>query len=62
MRNYLIGFTELGMDTTEMEDHFASQLGVEVAGRLLAQMRRELGLAQVAQLSRIAAPAMRSAS
>jgi hypothetical protein len=42
MRNYFIGFTELGLDTTEMEAHFAELLGAETASRIWAGIRSEL--------------------
>lgn len=42
MRNYFIGFTELGLDTAYMEAHFADLLGEETAARILADIRREL--------------------
>ena len=46
IRNYVIGFTELGLDTADMESHFAELLGAETSARIFAQVRRELGLAQ----------------
>lgn len=42
MRNYLIGFTELGLDTAAMEAHFADLLGAETAARIFSDIRREL--------------------
>jgi hypothetical protein len=47
MRNYLIGFTELGLDTSGMENHFADLLGAEVANPVFARVRLEFGLLQV---------------
>jgi hypothetical protein len=45
IRNYVIGFGELGLDTTEMESHFAELLGAQTSKRIFAQIRLELGLA-----------------
>ena len=45
MRNYFIGFTELGLDTVEMEAHFADLLGDETATRILMAIKREVGIA-----------------
>lgn len=42
IRNYLIGFNELGMDTTEMEAHFAELLGAQASARIFAEMKAEL--------------------
>jgi Glycosyl transferase family 2 len=42
MRNYVIGFAELKLDTTEMEAHFAELLGAETSARIFAQIKREL--------------------
>ena len=42
IRNYYIGFTELGLPTDEMEVHFAELLGAELAGRIFRDIRREL--------------------
>ena len=44
IRNYLVAFSELDLDTTEMEAHFAELLGVENAARMLSAARQELGL------------------
>lgn len=44
IRNYLIGFSELGLPTTEMEQHFEELLGEGVAARIFAQARRDLRL------------------
>jgi hypothetical protein len=41
IRNYFIGFNELGLETGPMEAHFAEILGAEVAARILADIRRE---------------------
>lgn len=42
MRNYLIGFKELGIPTTEMETHFRELLGAPVANSILEGVRLEL--------------------
>jgi hypothetical protein len=42
MRNYLIGFTELGLETVDMEAHFAELLGAETAQRIYAEIRQDL--------------------
>jgi hypothetical protein len=39
IRNYVIGFTELGLDTAEMEAHFGQLLGAETAARIFAEIR-----------------------
>jgi hypothetical protein len=39
VRNYYIGFSELGLETTEMEVHFAELLGAEVVDPILANIR-----------------------
>jgi hypothetical protein len=44
MRNYFIGFTELGLDTVEMEAHFAELLGAETAARIFGEIKNELAL------------------
>jgi len=44
MRNYLIGFIELGLDTAEMEAHFAELLGAETAARIFTEIKPELGI------------------
>lgn len=41
IRNYYIGFNELGLDTAPMEAHFAELLGGVVAARILDEIRRE---------------------
>jgi hypothetical protein len=41
MRNYYIGFTELGLDTAEMEAHFADILGADNAVRIFSEIREE---------------------
>ncbi len=43
IRNYVIGFTELGLDTTEMEAHFAELLGTETSARIFTEIKLELG-------------------
>jgi hypothetical protein len=42
MRNYVIGFNELGLDTTEMEVHFAELLGAETSARIFTEIKRDL--------------------
>jgi Glycosyl transferase family 2 len=42
IRNYVIGFVELGLDTAEMEAHFAELLGAETAARIFTEIKREL--------------------
>jgi hypothetical protein len=42
IRNYLIGFGELGLDTTAMEAHFAELLGAETSARLFHEIRSTL--------------------
>jgi hypothetical protein len=42
IRNYVIGFTELGLDTTEMEAHFAELLGAETSARIFNEIKMEL--------------------
>jgi hypothetical protein len=42
MRNYWIGFRELGWDTAEMEQHFRGLLGAERASRILAEIETEV--------------------
>ena len=44
IRNYLIGFTELGLDTGDMEAHFAAHLGAETSARIFAEIKRELDI------------------
>jgi len=44
MRNYFIGFTELGMDTAAMEAHFAELLGAETSARIFTEIKMELGI------------------
>ena len=39
VRNYAIGFNELGLDTTEMEAHFAELLGAETCARILNDIK-----------------------
>jgi hypothetical protein len=46
MRNYAIGFSELGLDTAAMEAHFAEILGAENAVRIFGQIRQERAQAQ----------------
>jgi Glycosyl transferase family 2 len=42
VRNYLIGFRELGLPTVELENHYGELLG-EAAGAIFKQVRQELG-------------------
>jgi hypothetical protein len=42
IRNYLIGFRELGLSTSELEAHFKEHLGEDVATRILTQAKHEL--------------------
>lgn len=42
IRNYLIGFGEIGWDTTEMQQHFRERLGQQTADRIFAAIRKEL--------------------
>jgi hypothetical protein len=44
IRNYVIGFNDLGLDTAEMESHFAELLGRETSDRIFTQVKRELGV------------------
>ena len=44
IRNYFIGFTELGLDTSEMEAHFAELLGTETADRIFTEIKEELAV------------------
>jgi hypothetical protein len=42
IRNYVIGFNELGLGTQQIEEHFAAHLGAEPAKRIFAAIREEL--------------------
>lgn len=42
IRNYLIGFGEVGWDTTEMQEHFRELLGRRKADNIFAAVRKEL--------------------
>lgn len=42
IRNYMIGFTELGIDTAEMEAHYAEVLGVETAKSIIDRLKSDL--------------------
>lgn len=42
IRNYLIGFGEIGWDTREMQEHFRERLGQKTADRMFAAIRKEL--------------------
>ena len=46
IRNYVIAFNELGVDTAEMESHFAELLGAETSVRIFTDIKRQLGLDQ----------------
>jgi hypothetical protein len=41
VRNYLIGFRELGLPTAELENHYRTLLG-EAAGPMFQKIKREL--------------------
>jgi hypothetical protein len=43
IRNYVIGFGELGVPTDDLEAHFKELLGAPVAERIFADIRAELG-------------------
>ncbi len=43
VRNYMIGFRELGMPTSEFQEHFRELLGADVADRIFDQIKHELG-------------------
>ena len=43
MRNYVIGFAELGIPTKDFELHFKELLGESVAERILTDIWAELG-------------------
>lgn len=42
IRNYLLGFGEIGWDTAEMQDHFRERLGRRTADRIFAAVGKEL--------------------
>ncbi|MGD9502258.1 MAG: glycosyltransferase [Methyloceanibacter sp.] len=44
IRNYMIGHTELGLGTQEMEAHFTTHLGAGPAERILTAVREELAI------------------
>jgi hypothetical protein len=44
MRNYVIGFTELGLDTAQMEGHFAELLGAETSARIFREIKLKIGI------------------
>jgi hypothetical protein len=44
MRNYFVGYSELGLDTAEMEAHFAELLGAETSERIFTGIKREFGI------------------
>jgi hypothetical protein len=44
VRNYFIGFTELGLRTGDMEAHFAEFLGEEWSAKVFNGVKQELGL------------------
>ncbi len=41
IHNYYVGFTELGLDTAEMEVHFAELLGAETCARILTEIKAD---------------------
>lgn len=43
--NYLLGFTELGLDTSELEAHFAEFLGPSKAQAIIRNLKRQLPMA-----------------
>jgi hypothetical protein len=43
MRNYVIGFQELGLETTEAREHFANLLGPEAAKSIFQAIDAEVG-------------------
>jgi hypothetical protein len=54
IRNYLIGFREVGWPTEPIVEHFRAHLGPEAADRVIAEV--ELDLAEELELGRAAAP------
>jgi hypothetical protein len=44
IRNYKIGFSELGLGTEQLEEHFRTLLGAESANAIFAAIRQELGV------------------
>lgn len=44
MRNYMIGFGELGLNTQQIKEHFTEFLGEEETQRILTTVREELGI------------------
>ena len=42
--NYFVGHLELGLPTDALEAHFRDVLGVELAERIFADIRKQLGL------------------
>ncbi|QIG48185.1 glycosyltransferase [Nordella sp. HKS 07] len=44
IRNYLIGFDEIGWDSAEMHNHFRELLGWQKADRIFATIRKELAV------------------
>ena len=53
VRNYMIGFTELGLDTAEMKAHFDEFLGAETSARIFTEIGRELDTDLPAPLVRV---------
>ena len=53
VRNYMIGFTELGLDTAEMKAHFDEFLGAEASARIFTEIGRELDTDLPAPLVRV---------
>ena len=43
IRNYVIGFRELGLGTQQIEEHFTTLLGAEPAKAIFATIQEELG-------------------
>lgn len=42
IRNFMIGWNELGLDTAEVESHYREHLGAEVTDRILAEVQAEI--------------------
>jgi hypothetical protein len=43
LRNYMIGFNEVGWDTRPVEEHFTELLGPTAAYPMLARIKAEIG-------------------
>jgi hypothetical protein len=42
LRNYMIGFSEIGWDTRSVEEHFSELLGPKAAGPMIARVKAEV--------------------